>query len=238
MPPLPTANADAVRRTRAILEPLVRYHRFTVEGVENVPAEGPCLLVVHHSFATYDGFLLGGAIFEHSGRLPVGLGDDRIFQLGPLADAARAIGLVPASPDAGEQALRAGQLLGVAPGGMWEGIRSYRDRRKTRWEDRKGFARLALRTSAPIVVAACPAADDIFKLYPSRITDGVYKRAHWPVPILRGFGPTLIPRPVKLTGYYAPPIYPPPYDPAREDEQATALRDEAMRRMAELLKRP
>ncbi|GDX83363.1 membrane protein [Deltaproteobacteria bacterium] len=237
MPPLPTASATAIRRVRRLLEPLMRYHQFTVEGVENVPREGPCLLVVHHSFATYDGFLIGGAIFEHLGRLPVGLGDDRIFQLGRIGEWARAIGLVPASPDAGEQALRAGQLLAVAPGGMWEALRPRTERRTTRWGERRGFARLALRTGAPIVVAACPAADDIFTIYPSPITNEVYRLSHWPIPFLRGRGPTLIPRPIKLTGYFAPAIVPPPYDAAHEDEQVDALVAEAKARMAELLRR-
>lgn len=234
---LPTADDTAIRRARRVLEPFARYHRFTVEGIENIPREGPCLVVVHHSLATYDGFLIGAAIHEHTGRIPVGLGDDRIFQLGPLGDLARAIGIVPASPQAGEAALQDGQVLCVAPGGMWEGLRSRDERRRSRWENRRGFARLALRTGAPIVCAACPAADDIYTVYPSRLTDAVYRRAHWPLPILRGRGPTLIPRPVRLTGYYAEPIQPPPWDPAQEDAQVDALKAEAERRMAELLRR-
>lgn len=237
MKPIPTADADTIRKVRRALEPLVIWHNFTVEGLENVPREGACLLVVHHSFATYDGFLLGGAIFEATGRLPVGLGDDRIFDLGPIGDFARRMGLVPASPDAGEAALRAGQLLGVAPGGMWESLRPWTERRRSRWEGRRGFARLALRTGAPIVVAAVPRADEVFTLYPSRLTDAVYRRTHWPLPLLRGVGPTLLPRPVKLTGHYAPAILPPPHDPSREEEQVDALRDEAARRMAALLAR-
>lgn len=237
MPPLPTASATAIRRIRRLLEPLVRYHDFTVEGIENVPREGPCLLVVHHSLATYDGFLIGGAIFEQLGRLPVGLGDNRIFQLDAPARWARAMGLVPASPAAGEQALKAGQLVAVAPGGMWEALRPRTEKRSSRWGDRRGFARLALRAGAPIVVAACPAADDIFTIYPSPITNEVYRLSHWPIPFFRGRGPTLIPRPIKLTGYYAPAIVPPPYDAAREDEQLDEVVAEAKARMAELLQR-
>ncbi len=238
MPALPTASETAIRRVRRLLEPLARYHQFTIEGLAHLPREGPCLLVVHHSFATYDGFLLGGAIFEQIGRLPVGLGDNRIFQLGRLGGWARAIGLVPASPVAGEQALRAGQILAVAPGGMWEALRPRNERRTTRWGDRRGFARLALRAGAPIVVAAVPAADDLYTVYPSRLTDAVYRRAHWPVPLVRGRGPTLLPRPIKLTGYFAPAIVPPPFEAQYEEEQVAALAAEAKARMAELLRRP
>lgn len=236
-PALTPADAETLRRARALLEPLARYHHFTVEGLEHIPREGPCLLVVHHSFATYDGFLLGGAIWDGTGRLPRGLGDDRIFQIPRLRDVAWRIGLVPASPETGERILRAGHVLGVAPGGMWEALRPRTERRRSRWEGRRGFVRLALRTGAPIVVAACPAADDVYTVYPSRLTDGLYRRLHLPVPLLRGVGPTLVPRRVTITGHIAAPIVPPPYDPADEDAQVEALHAEAGRRMAELLSR-
>lgn len=78
VPALPAASETAIRRVRRRLEPVANDHQFTAEGVENVPREASCLLVVHPSFATYDGFLLGGAIFEQIGRIPVGLGDERI----------------------------------------------------------------------------------------------------------------------------------------------------------------
>jgi len=227
-----------IRRARRVLEPLARYHRFSAEGVEHVPRTGPALLVVHHSFATYDGFLLGGAIYDATGRIPSALGDNRIFQLPGLAEAATALGLVPGSPEAGERLLRDGEILAVAPGGMWESLRPRGERRRSRWGSRRGFIRLALRTGVPIIVAACPAADAIYTLYPSRLTDRAYARWHWPVPVLRGVGPTLLPRPVRVTGYFAPPIQPPPYDPTREDEQVEALYAEAQRRMADLLTRP
>jgi len=235
--PPPTIPEATLRRVRRVLEPLARYHRFTLEGVENLPLTGPVLLCVHHSLATYDGFLIGGAIFDATGRLPRGLGDDRIFQIPRLADLARTIGLVPASPQAGEQLLREGHVLGVAPGGMWESLRPRDERFRSRWEGRKGFARLALRTGSPLVMAACPAADELYTVYRSGLTDRVYRRVHLPVPIVRGIGPTVVPRPVKLTAYLSPPLIPPAYDPAREDAQVHALHAEATARMAELLAR-
>ncbi|MDP2313636.1 MAG: lysophospholipid acyltransferase family protein [Pseudomonadota bacterium] len=235
--PTPPISPTTIRRVRRFLEPLARYHRFTVEGLDNLPKTGPVLLAVHHSFATYDGFLIGGAIYEGTGRLPRGLGDDRIFQIPGLGTLARDMGLVPASPEAGEQLLREGHVLGVAPGGMWESLRPRDERRRSRWDGRKGFARLALRTGAPLVMAACPAADELYTVYRSRLTDRVYRRAHLPVPILRGIGPTVFPRPIKLTAYLSRPLFPPTYDPAHEDAQVDALHAEATAIMAELLAR-
>lgn len=231
-PPDPTA----VRRVAAALRPLMRYHRYRVVGLEHVPRSGPCLLVSHHSLATYDGFLLGVAIWEHTGRLGRGLGDRRIFDTPGLGPLARRVGLVPASPGAGEELLRAGELVGVAPGGMWESLRPRGERYTVRWGDRRGFCRLALRAGAPLLLAACPAADRIYTVYGNPLTDAVYERLHLPVPVARGWGPTPIPRPIQLTHRLAPPLYPPPYDAAREAEQVEALFQEALAGMRGLLR--
>lgn len=228
-------DPEFLERARKVLLPLARYHRFQIFGLEHIPAKGAALLVVHHSLATYDGFLLGDAIYQGTGRLPRGLGDDRIFQIPGLRKIALALGIVPASPEAGERLLREGHLLGVAPGGMWESLRPREERRRSRWEGRRGFVRLALRMGVPMIFAACPAADDIFTVYHNRVTDGVYQRLHWPVPVLRGVGLSLIPRPVKIRAFISAPLQPPPWDPAQEEAQIEALHQAAQARMATLL---
>lgn len=228
-------DQQILERARKLLLPLYRYHRFEISGLEHIPKEGPALLVVHHSLATYDGFLLGDAIFRGTGRLPRGLGDDRLFQIPGVRDVIRAVGIVPASPEAGEQMLKDGQVVGVAPGGMWESLRPRQERRRSRWEGRRGFVRLALRTGVPMIFGACPAADDIYTVYPSRVTNAVYKRLHVPVPVARGVGPTLLPRPVKIRAFLSEPLHPPTWDPEQEEKQVEDLYLSACTRMASLL---
>ena len=235
--PLPQPDLDEVRAGIRLFRPLMLWHRYEVRGLENVPREGGVLMVSHHSLATYDSFMLGVRIFEETGRLGRGLGDDRIFQTPWLADRARAVGIVPASPGAGARLLAQGELVGVAPGGMWESLRPSTERYRTRWGDRRGFVRLALRAQVPMMMVACPSADQIYDVRPSRVTDAVYQRLHLPLPFLRGLGPTAIPRPVKLIHYVAPVIEAPPYEPEREEEQVEALFREAQRVMVGLLRR-
>lgn len=234
---LPEPDLDTVLRISRLLMPLSLYHRHTVKDLHLLPRTGPWMLVMNHSLATYDGFLFGTYAVRHLKRVPRALGDKRIFQTPALRDFAHKIGIVEASPDAGMRLLRAGQIIGVAPGGMWEALRPRAQRYTVRWDERRGFVRLALRAGVPIVVASCPAADDLYDVYGSQLTDLIYERLHMPVPLARGLGPTMLPRPVKLTHYIAEPIVPLKHDPEHEAEQVEELHAQATAAMAELMSR-
>lgn len=234
---LPEPSRAAVDLGCQILEPLARYHRFEVRGMEHVPRQGACLWVAHHTLATYDGFLLGVRIVQQTGRLPRALGDRRIFQTPLARGLAPRLGIVQAAPDAGEALLRRGEIVAVAPGGMWEALRPIDERYRTRWEGRLGFARLALRCGAPLMLSACPRADELYRVRASALTDEVYRRFHLPLPLVRGLGPTLVPRPVHLVAHIAPLLHPPAWDEAHEEEQVAELHARASAVMAELLNR-
>lgn len=220
---------------RRILEPLRAYHHHTVEGLENVPTEGPAIGLINHSLATYDAFLFGMSLYEHTGRLPRGLGDDNIFVIPGLARWAWDAGIRPASHAHGERILADGDLLWIAPGGTREALRPSSERYTVRWDRRKGWARLAVRTGAPIVLSACRAADDIYTVVDNPLTALAYQHLRWPVPVAYGIGPTPVPRPVRLTHVVAPPIQPPAFEPVREDEQVADLHADVVRRMTALL---
>ena len=221
-----------------LLAPVRRYHRHRVVGMERIPEEGPAILVIHHSLATYDGFLFAACVYESTGRVPTALGDDLLFRTPWLKQLAWDTGIRPASPKAGADLLRAGQLMFVSPGGMWESLRPSDEARTLRWGERVGFCRLALRTQVPLVMVACPAADDIYTVKKSQITDRIYQRLRIPFPIARGIGPTPIPRPIHLTHYVAAPVVPPLHDPVEEDHQVRALRERCEVAMTDLLALP
>ncbi len=203
--------AEAV--ARAVLGPLRRYHRFSSVGVENVPVDGPVMLIVHHSLASYDAFLIARDIIEATGRQPIGLGDDNLFRVPVLRRLCHDLGIRPASPEAGRRVLAEGGLLMLAPGGTREAIRPSTQRNRCLWHDRFGFVRLAIEMQAPVVLAGCPAADRIYHVYDSALTRQVYEHLRWPLPLARGVGPTALPRPVRLTGYVDPPRTPPATTP-------------------------
>ncbi|MFN3202540.1 MAG: lysophospholipid acyltransferase family protein [Bradymonadia bacterium] len=223
------------RRFMSLLEPMAHYHQHRVEGMEHIPREGGFMLLANHSFATYDSFLLGMAVYKATGRPPVGLGDDSIFKVPFLKDWALEAGLHPANPENAVALLEAGEMVFLAPGGMWEAVRPSSQKYRVRWDSRMGFARLAMRAQVPILIAACPEADDIYTLYDNPFTEKVYRRFKLPFAVARGVGPTPIPRKVPLVHYIAPPIRPPALEDGDEEAQIRAFRDQVMGQMNELL---
>lgn len=222
---------------RLFLGPLRAYHRYHTEGLHNVPSTGAAMLVMHHSLATYDGFLLARDIVEQRGRLPQGLGDDNLFKVPGLRALCYDLGIHPARPETGRQILAEGGLLMLAPGGTREALRPSSQRCRPLWHDRFGFVRLALEMQVPVLVAGCPAADCIYTVYESRLTRWTYETTRWPLPVARGVGPTALPRPVRVTGYIGRPLRPPEAAPD-DDEAVRAFHGELTRAMTELLTGP
>lgn len=218
-----------------LLKPLRLYHRYEVRGLNHFPKEGRVIMAVHHSLATYDGFLLGLEIYEKKGRLPKGLGDDLLFKLPITKKWAPDIGLVPASHENARKLLNDEELLAIAPGGMRESLRPSNERYNVRWGKRKGFIRLAIETGTPIVLAACPSADRIFKVYENPLTALAYKKFKIPLPIFRGWGLSMVPRPVKLTHYLSEPLHPPELDEENLELQINTFHNVIVEEMERLM---
>ena len=132
-----------------------RYFRLRVEGVENVPARGPALLVANHNGALVpsDGFFTALAIRDHCGRerRMYTLAHDFLFEDPVLRAYAQRLGMLRAGHDGAHRALAAGHCVLVYPGSDLDTFRPFRDRGKIVLGGRKGFLKLALREGAPIV---------------------------------------------------------------------------------------
>lgn len=221
----------------SVIEPLKDYHKYRVQGLEHIPHHGRAILAISHSFATYDALLLGHEIYQETGRLITALGDNLIFKIPGLARFASLCGVKPANPKNGQLLLEQGRIVTVAPGGMREALRPSNEKYQVRWHKRKGFIRLALLTQTPIILAACPAADDLYSLYESRLTKLFYRYLKVPVPVLRGYGPTLLPRPVILTHYLSEPIHPPPLRYRHLEQQIDVFHADIVHAMNGLMSR-
>lgn len=230
-------NEELLLKIEPVVRKLQAYHRYEVKGIENVPESGPALLVCSHSLATYDIALLGGKIYHVYHRILRSLVDHTFFKFPLLGEIMEATGAVEGNRDAARDLLMEGNLVSVAPGGMLESLRTSDERYQIRWDNRKGFAKVAIDTQVPIILAACPRADDIYTVYDSPVTKWAYELFKFPVFIARGLGPTPIPRPVKLVHFLSEPILPPKKaaTEAGQKRQLTVFHKKLVGRMEELI---
>ncbi|MBI3893332.1 MAG: acyltransferase family protein [Candidatus Wallbacteria bacterium] len=152
------------------VRPLVTFmyrHWFRVEttGIENVPADGPCLLVANHSgVLPWDGVMLSEAIWEHHPQpRHARLLFLKWFASIPfIAPFLAKTGQVLACPENGKRLLSQGQLVGVFPEGI-KGIgKPFRERYRLARFGRGGFTKLAMQTRAPIVPVAIVGAEETY----------------------------------------------------------------------------
>ena len=103
------------------------YHRAEVRGLDNIPAEGPVLLVGNHSGGTLisDTFVFAQAFYDHFGPLRRfhQLAHDLVFQIPGVRGSLSRYGTVPASPENMGRALERDAALLVYPGGDHETYR-------------------------------------------------------------------------------------------------------------------
>jgi len=192
-----------------------KYWRVSVQGVENVPANGRTLLVSNHSgVLPYDAAMIKVAIYnEHPRRREVRfLVDDFVFHFPFLGIFMNRIGGVRACPENAERLLNQDELVSVFPEGIKGISKPFSERYRLQRFGRGGVVRLALKTKSPITPVAVVGAEEIHPLiYKSSILARPLGLPFIPVtPFFPWLGPLgMIPLPTKWTVVFGKPI---PFD--------------------------
>jgi len=130
------------------------YFRADVRGLEQIPEEGPVLLVGNHSGGnlTPDTHVFTLAFSTYFGveRRFHQLAHNLVLSM-PGLGRLRKYGTVAATPENAERALDVGAALLVYPGGDYEVHRPSWDSAKVDFGGRRGFIRLAQRKGVPLV---------------------------------------------------------------------------------------
>ncbi len=157
---IPTADLDErdpdfIRERLPLMWMLASlWFRGEVRGLGNIPDDGPVLLVGNHSGGNMTPdttvFTLAFSTYFGAERPFYQLAHNLVLTMPGLASL-RKFGTVAASPANARKALEAGAALLVYPGGDFEVHRPTWERNRIDFDRRKGFLRLALEQSVPVV---------------------------------------------------------------------------------------
>ena len=200
------------------LDPIVDLCKPYVDGLENLPRDGRFLLVGNHTaFGIAEIVMIPYFVHRELGIRVRGLANRGLAeQRGFSADLLAAAGAVVGNQENGAELMRHDETLLVFPGGGREMPKFKGEDYQLRWEGRSGFARLAIAHDYTIVPVGLVGGDDVFHSLVERdsawgrvsglVTKHVLRQPEVSIPLIRGLGPTLIPRPQRMYLRFGTPI--------------------------------
>ena len=203
-----------------------KYHRFEVKGAEVLQRPGPAIIAGYHGrpFAS-DLLMLQVHMLDRSVACRPLVHDS--FAKSPFfRPIVEGMGFLTGEGPELDRAVAEGAKIIITPGGGKESMRASTVRYRSNWENRLGFARLALQKRLPIIPAAGAGVDDQYL----SLIDGyrTARRLGLPKKMMLFFGvgplglfPFSPPFPVKITLHLGRPI--PPEGDAKSEKDVQAL---------------
>jgi 1-acyl-sn-glycerol-3-phosphate acyltransferase len=199
------------------LNPMIELYRPYVDGLANLPRDGRFLLVGNHTQSGTEVFLTSYFVRRELGFRVRPLAERGMGEARGLArDLIAAYGGVVGHPDSARELMRHNETVLVYPGGGREIAKFRGEQYRLRWEGRNGFARVAIESGYPIVPVGLVGGDDVYQSLFARdstwgrwnlsLSERLSGRADMAMPLIRGVGPTLIPRPRRMYLEFGKPI--------------------------------
>ena len=179
------------------------WHGYELQGLENLPQEGGCILLYYHGALPVDYYYLVVTVLLMKERMVNSVVDKFLFSMPGLKIVMEAFSCTPGTVDTCAEELKQGKILGLAPGGVYEaqfGDHQY----QILWKERLGFARAALKANVPILPVFTENIREAFRVLPvgGKFFYWLFQKTRLPLrPIFGGF-------PVKLRSHIGEPIYP------------------------------
>lgn len=237
----------ALERVHDGIAPLIDIYRPYLRGSDALPADGRFLLVGNHTQ------FVGGEVLlvPHFVRRAIGtrvrpLADRRFAQQpGFRSDLMTAYGGVVGDPVTARELMRHNETILVFPGGGREIAKYKGEEYHLDWRGRSGFARIAVENDYPIVPVGLVGGDDVYKSLVTRdSTLGRLSRtisarlggdADMAMPLLRGVGPTFIPRPQRMYLEFGAPIVTTKPDDVSTEDWVASVRDSTKQSLEAIL---
>lgn len=190
------------------------YFQPTFLGSDSLDLSRPALWVGNHTlYGMLDAPLMGHHLFEKGVKVHA-LGDRGHFSVPVWRWALKKVGVVLGTPENCAELMRSGKHVLVFPGGAREVMRRKGEDYQLIWKQRTGFARMAIEHGYDIIPFGSLGPDEALDILVD--ADDVMNSRAWSwlnkyaavnemtrngdvlPPIVKGVGPTLIPRPQKF----------------------------------------
>jgi len=183
------------------LEIIRKYLRVETEGLEHVPKDGSAIIISNHSgYAGFDVLMLCNEIRRETSRIARTVAHKLWFLGKPVKVVSEKMGFVEADMNHSLEILNEKELLILFPEGEAGNFKPTHRRYRLQ-EFKRGFARLAMITGAPIIPAVVIGAEEThINLSQIHFTKYLLGLAV-PIPL------NVIPLPIKWKIKFLPPIY-------------------------------
>jgi 1-acyl-sn-glycerol-3-phosphate acyltransferase len=203
--------------TRSFIAPFKRYFKPEFIGIDDIDASRPAMYVSNHAvLGVLDGYPFGAELYLRKGIFLRALADRNHFKIPLWRDVLhKNLGAVEASRANCSAIMERGESLLVFPGGTREICKKKGEAYELKWEDRRGFVRMAMQHGYDIIPVAAVGAEDAYTvvkdandildhslagkfLKQTGLAHTMFKDGELLLPLVKGVGLTLFPKPVKL----------------------------------------
>jgi 1-acyl-sn-glycerol-3-phosphate acyltransferase len=242
---MPQHNALDYWLTRCVNGGVGLFHSPRFWGLEHLDASRPLLLVANHSvYGVWEAAVFWLGVYVERGIALRTVSDHFHFRVPLWREVLTHYGGFDGTPANCARLLAAGERILVHPGGGREVAKRKGEKYRLMWKDRLGFIRLAIAHGCPIVAVAAVGGEDVFDIVLdadevmgavpplAALVDWMGLRRDLIVPLVRGIGPTPIPRPERLYFKLSAPIDTTAYGGDTKDlEACRALRRQVQREL-------
>lgn len=180
------------------------WHGYEIQGAENLPANGPALIIYYHGAIPIDIYYFLAKIYLTRNRIVHTVADHFLFKIPGFSILADCMKVIPGTIQSCSRLLKEGNYLAIAPGGVYEA--QFSVNYNLMWKKRLGFAKVAIDSKVPVIPVFSENLREAFRTLHigRRIFLKLYMWTRFPcAPIYGGF-------PVKMITHIGKPIY---YEP-------------------------
>jgi len=219
------------------LAPSRAWHRPWFTGLEHVDPARPTMFVGNHTlYGVIDVMHIVHELYRVHGIFPRALGDRLHFAVPLWRDLVSSLGCVLGTRENCAALMRAGQHVLVFPGGAREVFKRKGEAYRLIWKDRVGFVHMAAAHGYRIIPFASVGAEEAFHiafdgaelmaspvgalLRATGLADKYLRGGEELPPLVRGLGPTWIPRPERFYFSFGEPVATLRYRNSIDDQDA------------------